>query len=135
MENMETMNNNWIKVKESEFDDLPDTDAVYLIVGHTDKNNNIVFYTGQTNNIRIRAKQHWGNSEENTMIKNVIAKYRGAISLYYHLDHGNALDGHEKYLYEYFKPQAQKRAPEVEPKEIELPSNVSRGYINNKCFE
>jgi len=69
------------------------------------------------------------------MIKNIITNYKSYISLFYYLDHGNALDGHERFLFNYFVPQAQTRASEIEEKPISLPPNVIKLRINSKYFE
>ncbi len=131
---MKIMKNNWIEVAEKDFDDLPETDAVYLIVIRNN-DEKIVFYTGQTININRRAKEHWSENEENGMIKNIISNYKERISLYYYLDHGNALDGHERFLFNHFEPQAQSRAPEIDEKPISLPPNVIKAKLKSKCFE
>lgn len=113
---------------------MPETDAVYLIVANS-KIGKIVLYTGQTDNIKRRAKEHWSDNEKNEMIKNFIYKYKSAVSLFYYLDHGNALNGHERFLFNYFEPQAQSRAPEVDEKPINLPPNVKKGKFKEEYFK
>ena len=126
---------NWIHVEERKLDTLPESSAIYLIVAITINNNYLVLYTGQTDSIKDRTKQHWSESEPNKELKNIIKKYRNSISLFYHLDDKSLLNGHERYLFDHFEPQLQERAPDVEPIEIELPNNVVKGKLNKRYFE
>lgn len=126
---------NWIHVEERKFDTLPEAPAIYLIVVDTINNNYLVIYSGQTENIRDRAKQHWSESEQNKKLKNIIKKYRTSVSLFYYQDDKSLMDGHEKYLFDRFEPQLQEKAPDVETIEIELPNNVVKGKLNKRYFE
>ena len=124
----------WLQVGEKDFDNLPETDAVYIIVAHTTRKHYIAIYTGQTNDIKRRSKEHWSEDETNEKLKNVIANCKDAISLFYALDNENSLDGHEKFLYEHYEPQTQSKAPDVEPRPISLPENVVNEIIINDYF-
>lgn len=125
----------WKHLNEASFASLPESGAIYLIVAKTTNDDYVVIYTGQTNNIKRRAKEHWSESEQNTKLKNIISKHRSAISMFYALDHGNALDGHERYLFDYYNPQAQTNAPDKEPKPVTLPALAKKGRINEKYFK
>lgn len=126
---------NWIHVDESKLDTLPESSAVYLVVVDTINNNYLVIYSGQAENIKERAKQHWSESEPNKKLKNIIKKFRASVSLFYYQDEKTLLDGHERYLFNRFEPQLQENAPDVEPIEINLPDNVIKGKLNKRYFE
>ena len=126
---------NWIHINEGQFDTLHEAPAVYLIVVITINNKYLVLYTGQTENIKDRTKQHWSESERNKKLKNIIKKYRTSVSLFYYQDDKTLLDSHERYLFNRFEPQLQEKAPVVEPVEIDLPDNVIKGKLNKRYFE
>lgn len=125
----------WTCARKKDFLDLPEESAIYVIVASMTNGKNYVFYSGQTNNIKKRTLEHWSDDEPNGKIKNIINRYGNSIFIYYALVHGNSLDGHERFLYDTFKPQTQSRAPEVEPKPVTLDSNFAKGKIDEKCFE
>ena len=124
----------WTKVYEKAFDNLPESDAVYVIGTYTNGKHYVAIYTGQTNNIKRRSKEHWSDDEDNEKLKNIISNYRGSVSLFYSLDDKNALNGHERFLFNHYEPQAQSKAPDVEPKPISLPDGVSKGIIKEEFF-
>ena len=133
METIKTLE--WKIANEKDFDQLPSQCAVYLIVAETSSGENIVFYTGQTNDIKRRLKEHWSDNEQNKMIKNIIKKYKKFIFAYYAIDHENALDAHERFLFNFYEPQAQTKAPDVEQKRVTLPSSTIKGKIKTSCFD
>lgn len=126
---------NWVHTEGNKFDSLPELPAVYLIVVITINNQYLVLYTGQTINIKDRAKQHWSESESNKGLKTIIKRYIGSVSLFYYLDNKSLLDGHERYLFDCFDPQLQEKAPNVEPIEMKLPNNIVKGKLNKRYFE
>lgn len=125
----------WKHSTRESFSSLPESDAVYLIVAKTTNDEYVVIYTGQTNNIKRRTAEHWGEGEQNLKLKNIIERYGSSISLFYALDHGNALDGHERYLFDFYNPQAQTNAPDVHSQAITLPPIAKKGRINEKYFK
>lgn len=125
----------WAKATESDFDDLPEESAVYVITVHTTAGTNVVIYTGQTDNIQRRSKEHWSKNEPNEKLKNIIAKYPSAMALFYAKVHGNSLDGHERFLFNHFEPQVQEKAPDVEPKELSLTNSFTKGKIKEEHFK
>ncbi len=125
----------WICARKKDFADLPEESGIYVIVAAMTNGKNYVFYSGQTNNIKKRALEHWSDAEPNEKIMNIISKHGNSIFMYYALVHGNSLDGHERFLYETFEPQAQSRVPNVESKPVSLDSHFAKGKINEKYFE
>lgn len=125
----------WKHITKQSFSLLPENDAVYLIAAKTTNDEFIVVYTGQTNNIKRRAHEHWGEGEQNPKLKNLISRYGSSISLFYALDYSKSLNAHERYLFNYYSPQAQTNAPDVSPKAITVPPMAKKGRINEKYFE
>lgn len=121
----------WANKKELGFDEIPEKQGVYLIACDCKNGKSYVVYTGQTDNLRRRTKEHWSDNEPNKELKDAIAKYKSAFKVVYaEVDNINDLDGIEKYLFNYYQPQLTDRAPDFEPIEVVLPNSVEKGKVN-----
>ena len=118
----------WKIAYESSFEYLPESDGVYLICCKCSDGNNIVIYTGQSNNIKKRIYQHWGDNEKEE-IRHIIIKYRNSIFVLYTLFDGRRLDGVENFLFNYYKPQLSDKTPDANPIPIQVPNIVSKGRV------
>lgn len=121
----------WATKKEADFDNIPEKQGVYVIACSCKNGQNIVVYVGQSNDLRRRAKEHWSDEEKNEDLKNAIKKYKTCFMYSYAtLDSSEDLDGCEKYLFDYYKPQFTDRTPDADPIEMVLIDSVSKGKVN-----
>lgn len=123
----------WLDVKEENFDNVPNKCGVYVISCKCKDDKYHVVYTGQSEDVQRRLKEHWSENETNEDLKKVISNYRSAFKGTYALvDKKSELDGCEKFLFDYYNPQFAERAPDVEPADITLSSTVVKGKVSFK---
>ncbi len=106
------MNLDWYKTNGGEFSNTPSYSGVYIISTKQKIDDQFeVKYVGQADNIQERAKQHWSNDEENTELKNHIAK--GYIMKFSYAEVSKQLDRDniELFLYKKFDPIYNKNTP------------------------
>lgn len=123
----------WQKIDKSNFETVPKKSGVYIITCKCVSGEEHVIYSGQSDNLCRRLKEHWNDSEENEELKRAIKNYPSAIEAYYSLVPLVNLDCLERYLFDTFLPQLQERAPEVSASSCTLPKNVSKGRVNFKA--
>ena len=108
---------------------LPETSGVYVIVVTCRSGKVIAFYTGQAKNLRTRLMQHAADSESNASLKKLFKRHLGAVRIAYCELSKQWLDGAEKYLFDYYEPQATERAPDATPVAISLPEGITKGKV------
>lgn len=119
----------WKKARQNEIDYIPNKPGVYLITMLCSNMMEYVIYSGQSNNLQRRLKEHYSIYEENEKLCNVIKKYQNRINMYYATVNEYFLDNIERYLFNYYRPQFQDRAPDVFPRTCSLPNNLYKGTI------
>ena len=101
----------WKKVNTSEFDRIPAAAGIYLISTLQDDDQYEVKYVGQASDLRNRAKEHFSKEEKNKELKDHIAKKYVMKFTFSEVSSQLERDGMELYLYQYFNPPYNEKAP------------------------
>lgn len=125
----------WIHAEISDFDNLPETPAIYLVVADTITNQYLVLYVGDADNIKEKLQRHHLRSKSKTQLTSFITNYQGAVSIFYFEDDKSLIGGHKKYLINRFQPQLQDDVPNTAPINIKIPKKVIKGKLNRRYFE
>jgi excinuclease UvrABC nuclease subunit len=106
--------------KQNNTPSIPNCGGIYVIA-QTTKDKTIVKYVGKAEDLDVRQKQHWSDSEQNIDLKNFIQKTNFLCFYYAPVNTNDERDGIEAYLVNYYLPDFNFQDPLSQPIQVNLP--------------